>query len=69
MHYVTCARDTHMICDKWGEGGRQGSEDIFTKDELVREAIQLKNQFLFGFFPNGLDPPPLVFLDAFEEFF
>ena len=25
---------------------------------LVREAIPRKNLFTFGFFPNGLDPPP-----------
>ena len=33
---------------------------------LFREAIRRKNQFLFGFFPNGLDLPP-VFLEPFEE--
>ena len=35
----------------------------------VREAIRKKNLLQFRILPNGLDPPPLVFLDSFKELF
>ena len=35
---------------------------------LLRKAIQRKNVLLFGFFPNGLDPPPLCFWNPLRNF-
>ena len=31
---------------------------LLPKNQLIREAIRRKNLLQFGFFPNGLDPPP-----------
>ena len=35
---------------------------------LLREAIWQKDLLTFGFFPNGLDPPPLYFWNASRNF-
>ena len=40
-----------------------------TRTLQLREAIPRKNLLPFGILPNGLDPPPLVVLERFEELF